>query len=82
MERVSKDKPSSLLGLIISDEGKKFYNIDRWSQSYQTFTLFGTKQPGVHTPSNLSAGLIFTGKARDHIRNISFLWPNNLEGYT
>ncbi len=25
---VSKDKPSSLLGLVISDEGKKFYNID------------------------------------------------------
>jgi hypothetical protein len=28
LERVSKDKPSSLLGLNISDEGKKFYNID------------------------------------------------------
>jgi hypothetical protein len=28
LERVSKDKPSSLLGLIVSDEGKKFYNID------------------------------------------------------
>ncbi len=28
LERVSKDKRSSLLGLVISDEGKKFYNID------------------------------------------------------
>jgi hypothetical protein len=28
LERVSKEKASSLLGLIISDEGKKFYNID------------------------------------------------------
>jgi hypothetical protein len=26
----SKDKPSSLLGFTISDEGKKFYNIDTW----------------------------------------------------
>jgi hypothetical protein len=30
LERVSKEKPSSLLGLIISDEGKKIYNIDTW----------------------------------------------------
>ena len=28
LERVSKGEPSSLLGLLISDEGKKFYNID------------------------------------------------------
>jgi hypothetical protein len=28
LERVSKGKPSSLLGLVISDEGKKFYNVD------------------------------------------------------
>ncbi len=28
LERVSKYKPSSLLGLIISDEGKKFCNIE------------------------------------------------------
>ncbi len=28
LERVSKDKPSSLLGFVVSDEGKKFYNID------------------------------------------------------
>jgi hypothetical protein len=30
LERVSKDKPSSLLGFIISGEGKKFHNIDTW----------------------------------------------------
>ncbi len=34
MERVSKDKPSSLLSLIVSDEGKKFYNIDTWLVIY------------------------------------------------
>jgi hypothetical protein len=28
LERVSKDKHSSLLDLIVSDKGKKFYNID------------------------------------------------------
>ncbi len=27
-ERVTKGKPSSLVGLAVSDEGKKFYNID------------------------------------------------------
>jgi hypothetical protein len=31
LERVSKGKPSRLLGLIISDEGKKFCNIDTWT---------------------------------------------------
>jgi hypothetical protein len=30
LERVSKEKASSLLGLVISDEGKKFYYIDPW----------------------------------------------------
>jgi hypothetical protein len=30
LERVSKKKCSNLLALIISDEGKKFYNIDTW----------------------------------------------------
>jgi hypothetical protein len=28
LERVSNDKQSSLLSLIVCDEGKKFYNID------------------------------------------------------
>jgi hypothetical protein len=32
LERVSKDKPSCLLVLVISDEGKKVSNIDIWSQ--------------------------------------------------
>jgi len=35
LEWVFKDKPSSLLGLIISDEGKKFYNIDTWSLCWE-----------------------------------------------
>ncbi len=38
LERVSKGKPSSLLGLIISDKGKKFYNIDTWSR-YDHFAV-------------------------------------------
>ncbi len=33
LERVSKDKPSSLLGLVISGKGKKSYNIDHRCQS-------------------------------------------------
>jgi hypothetical protein len=28
LERVSKDRRSNLLGFIVSDDGKKFYNID------------------------------------------------------
>jgi hypothetical protein len=32
---------SSLFGLVVSDEGKKFYNIDPWCQHYKTF-LFVT----------------------------------------
>jgi hypothetical protein len=32
LERVIKGKPSSLLGLAVSDEGKKFYNIGPRSQ--------------------------------------------------
>jgi hypothetical protein len=30
-------KHSSLFGLINSDKGKKFYNIDTWCQRHQTF---------------------------------------------
>ncbi len=28
LERVSKDKPFSLISLVIRDEGKTFYNVD------------------------------------------------------
>jgi hypothetical protein len=31
-ERVTKGKPSSLVGLVVSDEGKKFYNIKTWKK--------------------------------------------------
>jgi hypothetical protein len=34
---IASYKNSSLFGLVISDEGKKFYDIDCWSQSYKTF---------------------------------------------
>ncbi len=37
LERVSKDKPSILLGLVVSNEGKKFYNIDTCCQFDETF---------------------------------------------
>jgi len=30
LKRFSNGTPSSLLGLVIGDEGKKFYNIDTW----------------------------------------------------
>jgi hypothetical protein len=46
LERASKDKRSSLLGLVISDEGKEFYHIDTWCQcDAVTFgiTTFSTK---------------------------------------
>ncbi len=44
LERVSKDKPSSLLGLVINDEGKKFYNIDHGCQSYNKTLLLQRRQ--------------------------------------
>jgi hypothetical protein len=37
LERVSKDKCSSLLGLIVSDEGKKFNNIYTWLEGRHNF---------------------------------------------
>jgi hypothetical protein len=36
---IARDKHSSLFGLIISDEGNKFYNIDTRCQCYKTFFL-------------------------------------------
>jgi hypothetical protein len=30
LEKVSKDKCSSLFGLVVSDKGKTFYNIGTW----------------------------------------------------
>jgi len=36
LERISKGKCSSLLGLIVSAEGKKFYNIDTRGKYYKT----------------------------------------------
>jgi hypothetical protein len=30
LEKVTKGDHSSLLDLVISDEGKKFYNVDTW----------------------------------------------------
>jgi hypothetical protein len=43
-ERVSKDKRSSLLGVIISDKGKKFYDIDtrRTGRSRQSWRAAST----------------------------------------
>ncbi len=39
LERVSKVKCSSLLGLVFSDEGDKFYNIDTRGQCYKNTTV-------------------------------------------
>jgi hypothetical protein len=46
LERVSKGKPSSLLGLVISDEGKKFHNIDTWCQWFEK--LFSSSLRQMH----------------------------------
>jgi hypothetical protein len=38
LARVSKDEPSSLLCLVVSDKGKKFYNVDTrrvWRAIYE-----------------------------------------------
>ncbi len=40
LERISKGKPSSLLGLIISDKGQKFYNIGT-RRLYVYYDLYG-----------------------------------------
>jgi len=39
LKRVSKDKPSSLLGLIVGNEGKKFYDIDTWRRNFDAVNL-------------------------------------------
>ncbi len=39
MERVSKDKHSSFLGLIVSDKGKKFDEIETWLLSSSSSPL-------------------------------------------
>ncbi len=36
---IASCKHSSLFGLVISDEWKKFYNIDTWCQGCKTFSL-------------------------------------------
>ncbi len=41
----ARSKHSSLVGLVISNEEKKFYNIDSWRQGYKTF-LFTTVTQG------------------------------------
>ncbi len=53
-ERVSKGKPSSLLGLIISDEGTKFNSIDTRGFSVQIL-LFGYME--LESPKNMSASI-------------------------
>ena len=48
-ERVSKDKPSCLLGLIVSDKGKKkFYNIDTWRSGDICLDTVGVDSSGDH----------------------------------
>jgi hypothetical protein len=39
LERVSKGKPSSLLDLVISDEEKRFYNIDTCGLYYKLMLI-------------------------------------------
>jgi hypothetical protein len=34
---IARYKHSSLFGLVVSNEGNKFYNIETWCRSYKTF---------------------------------------------
>jgi hypothetical protein len=69
LERVSKDKPSSLLGLIDSDEGKKFYNIDTW-------LVFCKKSCDELTTKMVSSsGFLFTKLHRIDLKE----WPTELQ---
>ncbi len=58
---VSKDKTSSLLGLVISDEGKTFYNID---SSPSSLTMRPNNLEGLSLETLSSQVLEFEGKAR------------------
>jgi hypothetical protein len=40
LERAANGKPSSLLGFVISDEGKKFYDIDTWREYFAVSSSF------------------------------------------
>ncbi len=39
LERVFKEKPYSFLGLVVSDEGKKFYNFDTRAASVEVIVV-------------------------------------------
>jgi len=51
--------PSSLLGLITSDEGKKFYNIDTWWKKFLKTFLFLANDGEVMLTSILSLASLF-----------------------
>jgi hypothetical protein len=51
-------KHSSLFGLIISNEGKKFYNINTWCQCYKTFSFIVTEAFEPAMPSQPGLKLI------------------------
>jgi hypothetical protein len=61
---VSKDKPSSFLGLVISDNEKKFYNIDhRWKRCQTAFFIAdadGKKASAFVIGKNVQPGPNFT----------------------
>ncbi len=55
LERISKGKPSSLLGLMVSDEGKKFYNTAAWGQANSTGMPPGQKSKQSNSFMQLAA---------------------------
>jgi hypothetical protein len=55
LERITKGKPSSLLGLMVSDEGKKFYNIATWGQANSTGMPPGQKSKQSNSFMQLAA---------------------------
>jgi hypothetical protein len=67
-ERVSKVKNSSLLGLVVNDEGKKFYSIDTWSVNQR---VDKTTPPHFEIHSKEK---IFTSKMLNYIFSSEFLF--------
>ncbi len=77
LESVSKGKPSSLSGLVISDEGKKFYKIDTRStisqqgtEAYPYYTHYGLDSRG--RPVKCKTNLM---EVTDSAKRISLLHP-------
>jgi hypothetical protein len=68
---IASYKHSSLLGLAVSDEGKKFYNVDSWSADGDTFVFFATvvekfSEVYVNITTSYTIGKVVFTQARKH----------------